>query len=213
MEHTIMSRSLFLAVAGIVAVGLNPSAAAAQVVSAHRIEVPVVPAALEVPQGNDAFLEGAAFGTQNYVCLPATGGYKWTFTSPTATLYLSERGELQQQIATHFLSANPLEGGVLRPTWQHSSDSSAVWGRVRASSSDLNYVQKDSIPWLLLEVAGTTVGPADGSLLSRTTFIQRLNTSGGIAPTAGCAQPSDVGMLALVPYRTDYIFYRAATRR
>jgi hypothetical protein len=214
-----MTRSLFVAAVGVVAIAVNPTASSAQTASAQRIdvpqriEVPLVPAALEVPQGNVAFLEGAAIGTQNYVCLPASPGFKWTFTSPQATLYVVQSDERLQQIATHFLSANPIEGGTLRPTWQHSSDSSAVWGKVRASSTDLNYVENGAIPWLLVEVAGSAAGATDGSSLTRTTFIQRVNTSGGLAPATGCAQASDVGNLALVPYSTNYVFYRAGARR
>ncbi len=50
-------------------------------------------------------------------------------------------------------------------------------------------------------------GPTGGGKLARTTFIQRVNTAGGVAP-AGCAASTDVGKKALVPYTTDYIFYR-----
>jgi hypothetical protein len=207
------TRILFLAAAGAIAIGLHPSTSHAQSASALRIEVPAVPASLEVPSGNDAFLEGLAVGTQNYICLPAGTGFKWTFTGPQATLFLAERGELQQQLATHFLSANPVEGGLARPTWLHSSDSSQVWGRVRASATDGNYVKAGAIAWLLLEVAGTAAGPTDGSLLARTTFIQRINTSGGLAPASGCAQASDVGTVMMAPYTTDYVFYRSSNRR
>jgi hypothetical protein len=45
--------------------------------------------------------------------------------------------------------------------------------------------------------------------LLKTTFIQRLRTSGGIAPpAAACSQPAHVGARALVPYTADYIFLR-----
>jgi hypothetical protein len=40
-----------------------------------------------------------------------------------------------------------------------------------------------------------------------TTFIHRVNTSGGVAPSAGCSRTADVGARALVPYIADYIFY------
>ena len=36
-----------------------------------------------------------------------------------------------------------------------------------------------------------------------------MNTSGGIAPTTGC-DASAYGKVALVPYTTDYYFYRAS---
>jgi hypothetical protein len=57
----------------------------------------------------------------------------------------------------------------------------------------------------LLKVEGAEQGPNGGSLLSQTTFIQRVNTSGGIAPTGACT----VGATAFVPYTTDYVFYKA----
>jgi len=59
-------------------------------------------------------------------------------------------------------------------------------------------------------VVGDQPGPTGGERLTRTTFIQRLNTSGGIAPSTGCAQPTDVGSKVLVPYAADYFFYKAA---
>ena len=201
------TRSLFLITAGVFALGLASSPAAAQP-SSRRIDVPPVPATLEAPDGNVVFLEGQAVGTQNYICMPAATGVAWKFLGPQATLFLSMHGDLEQQIATHFLSANPAENGMPRPTWQQSFDTSQVWGRVKASSTDSNYVAPGAIPWLLLESAGSALGPAGGSLLTETTFIQRLNTSGGIAPATGCSQSSEVGAIALVPYTTDYFFYR-----
>jgi hypothetical protein len=44
-------------------------------------------------------------------------------------------------------------------------------------------------------------------------YIQRLNTSGGIAPQTGCALATDIGRIALVPYAADYFFYRADRHR
>jgi hypothetical protein len=73
---------------------------------------------------------------------------------------------------------------------------------------DPAYVASGAIPWLLLEVAGTQQGPMGGSALVQTTFIQRLKTSGGIAPDSGCNETA-YGAVALVPYTTDYYFYKA----
>ena len=176
------------------------SAASAQVVP------PAVPGTLEVPSGQP-FLIAAAEGTQNYVCLLTQGGFEWTFLGPQATLFVPP-----QQVMTHFLSANPVDGAQ-RPTWQHSLDTSRVWGRVRASSSDPAYVAPGAVPWLLLDAASTSVGPAGGGTLAQTTFIQRVNTSGGVAPAAGCRHAGDVGAMALVPYTTEYYFYRASAAR
>ena len=169
-----------------------------------RVSPPDVPANLQVPAGNKAFLLGQANGTQNYVCLPSATGFAWTFFGPQATL-LNDDG---QQLTTHFLSPNPAESGTPRATWQHSKDTSSVWAAAIASSIDPNYVAPGAIPWLLLQVLGAQYGPDGGHKLTATTFIQRVNTAGGIAPATGCTSATDVGKKALVPYTTDYIFYK-----
>ncbi len=207
------SRLSFLIAAGVIALGLAAPVALAGPPGRPGADAPTVPPNLEVPQGHVLFLDGHAVGTQNYVCLPSSTGVAWRFLGPQATLFLTRRGDLQQQVTTHFLSANPAEHGTPRPTWQHSLDTSQVWGRVAASSSDVSYVAQGAIPWLLVEAAGAAFGPGGGSLLARTTFIQRVNTSGGVAPDTGCSHSGQVGAVALVPYTTDYFFYRAGSRR
>jgi hypothetical protein len=170
--------------------------------------LPPLPPGLEVPEGHEVFLAGYAEGTQNYICLPTPTGVAWRFVGPQATLFRLVPGDAHKQITTHFLSANPAEGNLARPTWQHSIDSSRVWGRVKASSIDPLFVESGAIPWLLVEMAGVDAGPTSG-VLARTTFIHRVNTSGGVAPAVGCSDATHIGMLALVPYTTDYFFYRA----
>jgi Protein of unknown function (DUF3455) len=184
----------------------GPAAAMAQTLPA-AIDVPPVPANLVVPQGQTLFFQGYAIGTQNYVCLPAGAGFAWKFVAPQATLFEVIGGQIGQQLTTHFLSANPTEDGLPRPTWQHSADTSRVWARLFDSSADPNYVEPGAIPWLLLKRAGFEDGPTAGSILSHTTYIHRLNTSGGRAPLTGCSAPVDIGALALVPYTADYFFY------
>jgi hypothetical protein len=119
------------------------------------------------------------------------------------------RGDARQQIMTHFLSPNPFESGLPRATWQSSFDTSAVWGKAVASTSDANFVAPGAIPWLLLQVVGAQHGPTEGATLTKTTFIQRLNTSGGVAPSTGCSGATNVGSTALVSYSADYFFYQA----
>jgi hypothetical protein len=177
-----------------------------------RIDVPPVPMNLEVEAGHEAFLAGYAVGTQNYLCMPAGNGVAWRFLGPQATLFRTTSGDASQQLATHFLSVNP-EEMLARPTWQHSIDSSRVWGRVKAASNDANYVAPGAIDWLLVEVVGEAAGPIGGGALAQTTFIHRVNTSGGTAPATGCSALNHVGTLVLVPYSTDYFFYRAAPAR
>jgi hypothetical protein len=85
-----------------------------------------------------------------------------------------------------------------------------VWARALRSSTDPNYVEAGAIPWLLLTVTGAEAGPSGGSFLTQTAYIHRLNTSGGAAPSTGCALTSDIGALALVPYAADYFFYKSS---
>jgi hypothetical protein len=171
---------------------------------AKRPPVPAsIPIMLQVPAGNRVFREGDAIGTQDYICLPSG----WTFFGPQATLF----NERDEQIITHFLSPNPFEqapnpfeNGLPRATWQDSEDTSKVWGSTLQSVT----VNPTAIPWLLLQVVGAQDGPTGGDELSETTFIQRLNTVGGLAPTTSCT----VGAMALLPYRADYFFYKAVKR-
>jgi hypothetical protein len=175
-----------------------------QLAHADHVTPPPVPSNIQAPEGNKAFLEGHAMGTQDYICLPSGSGFAWTFFGPQATLF----NDHDKQIITHFLSPNPFESGTPRATWQHSRDTSAVWAMAIASSSDPAFVAPGAIPWLLLQVVGAQDGPTGGDKLSGTTFIQRLNTSKGVAPSSGCTLSTDVGTKALVSYTADYFFYK-----
>jgi len=177
---------------------------------ADQVKPPPVPAAIQVPAGAKAFLEGHGVGTQNYVCLPAitsgTSAFAWTLFTPQATLFADDG----KQLTTHFFGPNPVEGGRVRVAWQHSRDTSSVWGQLVAPSSDPAFVAPGAIPWLLIQVVGTQAGPDGGDTLTAARYIQRLNTAGGVAPATGCAAAADVGKQAFVPYTADYFFFLAA---
>ena len=168
------------------------------------IPTPTVPGNIAVPAGFTPFLLGHAEGTQNYSCVPSGKGVAWTLYGPQATLFDDAAG----QMMTHFLSPNPDEGGALRATWQDSHDTSRVWAMAVDSSTDPAFVAPGAIAWLLLRVVGSELGPGFGDKLTGTMFIHRVNTAGGIAPATGCTLKGDLGKKALVPYTTDYIFYR-----
>jgi hypothetical protein len=200
--------------ASTLAITLMLSAGVGQRLFGETITMPPVPPNIQVPSGNVAFFKSQAVGTQNYICSPAGEGFAWKLFGPQATLFVTIRwvnGDIRQQVMTHFLSANPAENGTARPTWQSSIDTSAIWGKAIAQSSDPNYVEAGAIPWLLLEVVGAQRGPAGGDLMTPTTYIQRVRTSGGVAPSTGCSQAT-VSSTMLAPYTTDYIFYRASRR-
>ena len=200
----------FVLLTAFVAVSASVQTSANATAKDGGITPPPVPGDLRVEAPNTAFLVGHAVGTQNYVCLPSGSGVAWTLFTPQATLFNDEG----QQIITHFFSPNPFEGGTIRATWEHSRDSSIVWGRVSHSSSDPNFVTPGAIPWLLVQVkeVGALAGPTGGDKLTGTTFIQRLNTVGGAAPSTGCSQPTDIGAKAFVPYTADYFFYKDASK-
>jgi hypothetical protein len=191
---------------------------------AQNVTPPPTPTLITPPAGNSAFLVGHAVGTQGYVCLPTAPGAStasWTVNAarPEATLFLSPGGH-EFQITTHFLSPNENPKDDTRPvpfgnaTWQGSFDSSRVWAAVlngnaiTAGTDAASCPNTGSIACLLLETVGAKEGPTGGTLLSKTSFIQRLNTKGGSAPTDGCFSSADVGKQALVPYTADYFFFR-----
>ncbi len=178
----------------------------------HGKEAPPhpMPSNIEVPAGNMVFFQGRGVGTQNYICQPSGTGFAWTLFTPQATLFSSRA----KQLTTHFFSPNPLQQGTIRAAWQHSKDTSTVWAQLapNGSSADPNFVAPGAIPWLLLQTAGTQEGPGGGDTLTITTYIQRLNTVGGIAPSTGCDQSTDVGRKTFVPYEADYFFYTEEDR-
>ena len=182
---------------------------------AGKVTPPPVPANLQVAAGSRPFLVGYAVGTQNYVCAPSASsstGVAYVLFTPEATLFNADG----DQLITHYFSPNPdpadpntnpavLADGAIRPTWQHSKDMSKVWAKLHPNGSAV--VDPAALSWLLLDVVGSEDGLTGGDFLSKTTQIQRLNTTGGLAPSVGCASPSDLGRQAYVDYTADYYFY------
>jgi hypothetical protein len=185
--------------------------------AARKIKPPTTPAAITPPAGNSAFLVGHAEGTQGYVCLPTSTGASWTKAGRPEAILSVPPSRKHFEIA-HFLSPNtnpkppsaPLPFGS--PTWRSSRDGSVVWAKMLtplvASSSEASCSHTGAIPCLLLETTGSKTGRSGRVGLSETTFIQRLNTTGGSAPATGCSVPADVGTQVLVPYTADYYFFR-----
>jgi len=143
---------------------------------------PDVPNAIQVPgTTNKVHFHAYAVGVQIYVW----NGTSWVFRAPEAVLFAdaSANGE----IGIHY-------GG---PTWETQSGSKVIGGAVANAPS----ANPDSVPWLLVRVVSTE-GPG---VLERTTYIQRVNTLGGKAPST---DGTTVGEEAHVPYTAEYYFYR-----
>jgi hypothetical protein len=208
-EHRIEGHALS-SVSAALAVALTLSMS--QSAHAHKVTPPDVPVEIQVPAGNVVFLKGQAVGTQNYACSPSGAGFAWGLFTPEATLF----NRADKQSITHFFGPNPDESdvntdprvvakGAIRAAWQ-ARDTSTVWAKVAPLSRPV-VVRPDSVPWLLLEAVGVQEGPTGGDTLTPTTFIQRVNTVAGLAPSTGCSQSADVGKKAFVPYTADYFFY------
>ena len=149
---------------------------------------PDVPTKIQVLDGSKVFLVGHAVGVQIYSCNDTSGVYSWGLVAPRANLY----GDNGQLIATHY-------GG---PTWEATDGSKVIGQRV-----DGVIVDSTAIPWLLLSAKSTTAGP-DGDRLLATKDIQRLATTGGIAPDATTCNASTTGTTNEVPYTADYYFWK-----
>lgn len=147
---------------------------------------PKVPDELKVPDGKVLLLAALGRGVQIYKCTPnATDPTQlgWTFKEPEAILFDGE-GNV---VSTHFAG----------PTWE-AYDESRVVGKVVAKATP----NPNAIPWLLLEAA-----PNEGNgLFSTVTHIQRLFTSGGLAPVDGC-DLAHKNNEARVDYAAVYYFY------
>ena len=120
---------------------------------------------------------------QIYAC----NGTAWTFVAPRATLLTN-----RLHVISHFAG----------PTWQDPDGSSVVGQLVKPVTVDAK-----SIPWLLLSAKSTTPGKF-GNYLTKTSFIQRINTRGGLAPAASTCTPERAGKQVEVPYTADYVFWK-----
>jgi Protein of unknown function (DUF3455) len=181
---------------------------------ANEITPPPLPDGMApVPAGQKLFLGTHAVGTQNYVCKPSGAGVAYVLFTPEATL----SGEDGGQIITHYFSPNPDElntdpkvvaVGAIRATWQYK-DTSTIWAKLHGSNGSVT-VDPNAIAWLLLDVVGHRDGPTGGDKLSKATFVQRLNTTGGLPPSTGCSSLTDLGNTAFSKYTADYFFYMQA---
>jgi hypothetical protein len=147
---------------------------------------PPVPSNIAVPAGNKLKMSFDGVGVQIYTCKATSATtYGWVFTAPDATLY-GRHGRVE---GTHYAG----------PTWQANDGSTVVGSKIAAYTPD-----PTAIPWLLLGAVSHT---GDGRM-DDVTYVQRLETTGGIAPATGC-DAGHVGDVARVDYTATYFFYEA----
>jgi hypothetical protein len=152
---------------------------------------PAVPPGIAVVDGHKLFLVAHAVGVQIHECVPDGSGYRWRFVGPRADLY----GDSGSLLATHSSG----------PSWQ-ARDGSKVTATLDATPIT---VDATAIPWLRLRVTSATAGP-DGDRLADTKYIQRIETTGGLAPAASTCNADTLGHVAEVPYTADYAFWKAS---
>jgi Protein of unknown function (DUF3455) len=172
-----------LLVAGIVA-AMAALSLVAQVALAGPPSPTGVPGQIQPDTGsNKVFLIGHGVGVQIYTC----NGSVWSAAVPRADLF-DDNGKL---IIKHFAG----------PSWQAADGSKVVGTVVDKVTPDLS-----AIPWVLLS-AKTTPG-ADGDRLVDTTFIQRLNTTGGLQPPAADCNAATANTVVESPYTAEYVFWK-----
>ena len=137
---------------------------------------------LQVPEGSNISFHVFGVGFQVY----RWDGTQWKFSNPEANLF-ADAG-LNALVGTHFS-----EPGA-KPNWLTVSGS-----RVIGTLTDRCPVNANAIDWVKLSADNSGTG-----IFNQTTFIQRLNTVGGLAPTT---PGTVVGQEFKSPYTADYYFY------
>ena len=119
-----------------------------------------------------------AKGVQIYECRDE----KWAFVAPEAELF----DRAGKTIGRHYAG----------PHWE-AADGSRIVGAVKERA---DAPVAGAIPWLLL----STKSAGQKGAFSKVTSVQRVATTGGVAPAGNCTQP---GSQARVAYTADYYFF------
>lgn len=147
-----------------------------------------LPEAVRVPAGQKFKMSTTGVGEITYECREKkdmAGQHEWVFVAPVATLY----GADKKMVGTYYAG----------PTWE-AADGSKVTGKQLAIAPG----GAGNIPLQLVKTE-----PAMGmGAMQGLSYIQRLNTQGGVAPSMACDAGSK-GQRQQVKYAADYVFYGA----
>src|SRR5215813_3768852 len=150
----------FLALIALITLGLQSAQAFD---NSNGPELPAQCASIQVEAGNKLAFHAYAKGVQIYKWNLVT--QTWDFVGPQAGLF-AEPGYFGE-IGSHYVG----------PTWESKSGSKVVGRRVLGTGCQPD---PTAIAWLLLERVSSR-GPG---IFKSVTFIQRVNTTGGLAPSA-----------------------------
>ena len=149
-----------------------------------------IPADLKVPEGNELASKLYAKGVQIYEVRRNAANpnvFEWVNTAPSATLYATP----------HF--TNVFGVHYKGPTWQFikgfNKNEKVIGVKQKAVTVDAT-----AIPWLLLKAVDS---PSTGN---KVTYIQRICTAGGLAPTKPATE-ANLGEVDSIPYTAVYVFY------
>ena len=183
-----MSRYPLFAVAALPAAAVLAACGAMPTPSAFSQDA--LPDAVKVPAGHRVAMETVGIGDITYECRAKAGlpgDAEWVFVGPSAVL--NDR-------------AGKAVGRYYGPpaTWE-AADGSRLTGAQLATAP----AGSGNLPYQLVKA-----NPAIGSgAMSGVTHVQRVALAGGVAPAAGCSAAT-TGARQVVPYRADYVFWKAA---
>jgi hypothetical protein len=171
-----------LVLLAIVGSALQPASAATMLDNSNGPELPAACSSIAVEEGHKLAFHVYAKGVQIY----RWNGISWSFVGPEATLYAEE----------NYFGEVGIHG--MGPHWTSKSGSRVEAARVSNTGCRPD---PNAIEWLLLKMTETS----GAGIFSKITYIQRTNTTGGMAP----AEPGTLNELREVPYTAQYYFYRA----
>jgi len=151
----------------------------------------LIPSDLKVPDGNKFVLQAFARGFQIYeVKRSATNPtvFSWVNIAPLADLYASPN--FTNQVIEHFAG----------PSWEFIKGPEKGQKVVAARDKGIT-MDASAIQWLLLKTVDDLSTPGN-----KITYIQRVCTVGGLAPTTG-ADEAHLGQRDSIPYTASYLFY------
>ena len=151
-----------------------------------KVDNAALPEPVRVPAGQKVMMSTTGVGEITYECREKkdmAGAHEWAFVGPVATLYSGDKKAVGKYYAG--------------PTWE-ANDGSKVTGKQLAMSP----AAPGNIPLQLVKAE-----PAMGAgAMTGVSYIQRLNTKGGVAPAMACDAMSK-GRRQQVAYEADYVFY------
>jgi hypothetical protein len=151
-----------------------------------KVDNTSLPEPVRVPAGHKQTMVMTGVGEITYECREKkdmAGQHEWAFVGPLASLNGADRKAVGRYYAG--------------PTWE-AADGSKVTGKQVAVAP----AGAGNIPLQLVKAEPAMAG----GTMSGVSYIQRLNTKGGVAPAMAC-DAATKGQRRQVAYEADYVFY------